>query len=61
MVVIPLKLIKEFGGVNRIGICYKVTNVIHMFDPISMRKYTINKDQYFNNQHEFIIVPFKAN
>ena len=61
LVILPKKLMKEFGGVNQVGVCYKITSVIHMFDPVNMRKYTLNKHQYFNNESEFTIIPFKGN
>lgn len=61
LVIIPQKLLREFGGVNQIGVCYKITNKIHLFDPISMRKYNLNTHQYFNFENEFIIIPFKSN
>lgn len=61
LVIIPKRLAKEFGGVNSLGICYKVTTKIHMFDPITMKKYAINQHQYFNFEHEFNIIPFKEN
>ena len=61
LVVLPKKLTKEFGGVNQIGICFKVTNTIHLFDPITMRRYCMNTHQYFNYEHDITIIPFKGN
>ncbi len=61
LVILPKKLMKEFGGINQVGICYKVTTVIHLFDPVNMRKYTVNKHQYFNHENDFVIIPFKSN
>ena len=61
LVIIPKILCKEFGGIHQLGICYKVTNVIHMFDPVNMRKYSMNKHQYFNYENDFTIIPFKGN
>ena len=59
LVLIPKRLAKEFGGVNSIGICYKVTTKIHMFDPITMKKYCLNSNQYFNFENEIHIIPLK--
>lgn len=42
LVILPQRLCKELGGVNSLGICYKVTNKLHMFDPITMQKYALN-------------------
>ncbi len=61
IVIFPKHLCKEFGGVNQIGVCYKVSTVMHFFDPMTMRKYHMNKHQYFNNEHSFKIIPFKGN
>lgn len=61
LVILPKRLAKEVGGVNRLGICYKITTKIHMFDPITMHKYTLNSHQYFNFENEFEIIPFKGN
>lgn len=59
LVVVPKKLCKEFGGINSLGICYKVTNKIHLFDPVTMKKYALNSNQYFNFENDFTIIPFK--
>ena len=61
LVVIPKKLAKEMGGVNSLGICYKITDKIHMFDPITMKKYNLNSKQYFNFENDFVIIPFRGN
>lgn len=49
------------GGVNSLGICYKITDKIHMFDPITMKKYNLNSKQYFNFENDFVIIPFRGN
>lgn len=61
LVILPKQLMKEFGGVNQMGVCYKITSVIHLFDPVNMRKYCVNKHQYFNYENDFRIIPFKGN
>lgn len=61
IVILPMKLCTEFGGVNNLGICYKVTSKIHLFDPITMRKYAMNSHQYFNFENEITIIPFSGN
>lgn len=53
LVLIPKKLIKELGGVNSLGLCYKITTKIHMFDPNTMKKYYLNSHQYFNYENDF--------
>lgn len=30
-----------------------------MFDPVTMKKYSINSNQYFNFENDFTIIPFK--
>lgn len=61
IVVIPKKLQKEMGGVNPLGICYRVGKQIYMYDPITMRKYSINPHQYFNYEDHIGIIPLKGN
>lgn len=39
LVVLPKKLRKELGGINPLGVCYKVGKSIFMYDPITMKKY----------------------
>ena len=48
LVILPKKLCREFGGVNRIAVCYKVTSKIFLFDPISLQTYQMGTEQYFN-------------
>ncbi len=61
LIIIPKRLTKEYGGVNNLGVCFKISNKIHLFDPMSMKKYAMNSDQYFNFEHEIEIIPFKEN
>lgn len=61
LILLPKKLTKEFGGVNTLGICFKITNKIHLYDPVSMKKYEMNSNQYFNFENTITIIPFKGN
>lgn len=61
LIILPKKLTKEFGGVNNLGICYKITKKIHLFDPVTMKKYRMNANQYFNYESEITVIPFKSN
>lgn len=60
MVILPKKLLKENGGVNPLGICYRVGKQIYLYDPITMKKYSINSQQYFNFENEIGIIPQKG-
>ncbi len=61
IVVLPKKLQKEVGGVNPLGVCYRVGKQIYMYDPITMRKYALNPNQYFNYEELIGIIPLKGN
>ncbi len=57
----PKRLRKENGGVNPLGVCYKIGKQIYLYDPISMKKYSINAHQYFNLENEIGIIPLNGN
>ena len=61
LILLPKKLCKEFGGVNTLGICYKISSCLYFYDPVSMRKYEMNAIQYFNYENLITIIPFKGN
>lgn len=60
LVILPLPLAKELGGVNVLGICYKISLVIHCYDPVTLRCYDISGKQYYNYEEDFVIVPFRG-
>lgn len=61
IIILPKKLCKEFGGVNALAVCYKVSSKIHLYDPVSLKKFEMNSVQYFNNEADIMIIPFKTN
>ena len=61
IVILPKKLCNQFGGVNSLCICYKVTSKIHLFDPVSLSRFDMNSVQYFNYENDIKIIPFKGN
>lgn len=61
IVLLPKKLCQQFGGVNTLAICYKVTSKIHFYDPVTLKRFEMNSVQYFNNEGDLTIIPFKTN
>lgn len=61
LVILPRKLCKANGGVNRLNICYKVGVSLHFYDPVTLQKFHIGASQFFNNEHEIEVVSFKSN
>ena len=60
LVVLPPRLRKELGGVNPLGVCYRVGKQILLYDPITMRKYALGSHQYFNSESEIGVVPLQG-
>ncbi|CAD8182449.1 unnamed protein product [Paramecium octaurelia] len=68
LVILPQKLCKELGGVGRVQLCYKLTTIIHLIDPLSMKCSDLsieafslyeNEIEVYNlktHQHEFTVV-----
>jgi len=61
IIILPKKLSREFGGVNAMAVCYKVSSKIHLYDPVSLKKFEMNSVQYFNNEADIMVIPFKTN
>ena len=60
LIVMPKSLCKELGGVNPLGVCIKVTNCIHLYDPVTLRTYQMHAEQYFNNEVDCELVQFRG-
>ena len=60
LVILPKPLAKELGGVNALGVCYRVGLVIHCYDPVTLRLYEINSKQYWCYHQDLIVVPFRG-
>jgi len=60
LIILPVGLAKELGGVNSLGVCYKVSLQIHCYDPVTLRCYEISSKQYFNYEEDLVIVPFRG-
>lgn len=61
LVILPKKLCKEFGGMNNLSVCYKIGNMIHLYDPITLKKVEMTPAQYFCYQNDFKIIQFRSN
>eukprot|EP01015_Nassula_variabilis_P023847 TRINITY_DN449_c0_g1_i6.p1 TRINITY_DN449_c0_g1~~TRINITY_DN449_c0_g1_i6.p1 ORF type:complete len:476 (+),score=131.75 TRINITY_DN449_c0_g1_i6:66-1493(+) len=61
LVIIPQKLAKQFGGTSMILLCYKVTTVIHLIDPITCKNVDISQTLYFQHETDYYIIPPKQN
>lgn len=61
LVILPRKLCRANGGVNRLNICYKVGVSLHFYDPATLHKFHIGASQYFNYYNEVEVVSFKGN
>jgi len=60
LIVMPKSLCKELGGVNPLGVCIKVTNCIHLYDPVTLKCYQMNADQYFKNENDCELIQFRG-
>lgn len=60
LVVLPRSLCKELGGVNPLGVCIKVTNCIHLYDPVTLKTYQMNAGQYFNYENDIDLYQFRG-
>lgn len=47
LVLIPSQLAKKLGGVSPLMLCYKVTNSLHMVDPVTLKLCDISANTYF--------------
>jgi len=52
LIILPIGLAKELGGVNSLGVCYKVSLQIHCYDPVTLRCYEISSRQYFSYEED---------
>lgn len=60
LIIMPKSLCKELGGVNPLGVCMKVTNSIHLYDPVTLRTYQMNAEQYFKNENDCDLIQFRG-
>jgi len=60
LIIMPKALCKELGGVNALGVCTKVTNNIHLYDPVTLRTYQMNADQYFKYENDCELIQFRG-
>ena len=52
LIILPIGLAKELGGVNSLGVCYKISLQIHCYDPVTLRCYEISNKQYFSYEED---------
>jgi len=57
---LPRGLAKELGGVNPLGVCLRISLVIHCYDPVTLRCYEISSKQYFAYEEDLVIIPFRG-
>lgn len=60
LLILPGALCKELGGVNALGVCYKIGLFIHCYDPVTLRCYDLSDKQYFNYEEDLIIIAFRG-
>lgn len=60
LLILPKQLCNELGGVNALGVCYKITSVIHCYDPVTLRVYDLIGKQWFAFEEDIIVVPFRG-
>lgn len=60
LIILPAALAKELGGVNALGICYKITTVVHCYDPVTLRCYELKGKQYFTYEDDLMVIPFRG-
>lgn len=58
--ILPIGLAKELGGVNSLGVCYKISLQIHCYDPVTLRCYEISSKQYFSYEEDIVVIPFRG-
>lgn len=61
LVVMPKKLCRVFGGVNNLNVCYKVGSKLHFYDPVTLQKFEMSGQQFFNHEFDIDVIPFKGN
>lgn len=49
LVLLPSKLSRECGGIGPLVLCYKISKVINIVDPITMETYEIDAASYWKN------------
>lgn len=59
LVIIPSKLAKELGGLGRVQICYKMSTIIHLIDPLSMKVSELSIECYTLYENDFKIFSLK--
>lgn len=60
LIIMPKALCKELGGHNALGVCMKVTNNIHLYDPVTLKTYQMNADQYFKYESDCELIQFRG-
>jgi len=60
LIILPVALAKELGGVNSLGVCYKISLQVHCYDPVTLRCYQINPKQYFAYEEDIVIIAFRG-
>lgn len=60
LIILPTKLCSGFGGVNQLGVCYKVGSNLCIYDPVTLQRYEISGKQYFNYENDIGVIAFKG-
>jgi nonsense-mediated mRNA decay protein 3 len=60
LVLVSPKISKSFGGVNNVLVCYKVSTLMHLIDPLTMKSVDINSKFFFQNESDFHVFSFKG-
>lgn len=60
LIIMPKRMCREFGGINALGVCYKVNNRIRCYDPVTLRIFDINAETYYKYEPELEIIPFRS-
>jgi nonsense-mediated mRNA decay protein 3 len=59
LVIIPEKLRQQLGGVCPVLLCYKVSTVIHLLDPLNMKVVDLSQEKYFHFETDIEIYSIK--
>lgn len=60
LVYIPKKLAKELGGIGQLQLCFKISQIIHLFDPLSMKTSELSFEQYLLYEKDFKLYNLKT-
>eukprot|EP01017_Pseudomicrothorax_dubius_P033400 TRINITY_DN4472_c0_g2_i1.p1 TRINITY_DN4472_c0_g2~~TRINITY_DN4472_c0_g2_i1.p1 ORF type:complete len:590 (+),score=125.96 TRINITY_DN4472_c0_g2_i1:34-1803(+) len=61
VVITDPRLSKDLGGASNILLCYKLSNVVHLLDPIRMQRVEMNAETYFLQEEKLTFVPLRNN